>query len=117
MSRVALTIAACTSLLATAGMISEHWWEDWYGEDFFLTGQEVYFFAMCVGWVLYVIFSLSEHRRFNIDKLLAELDGFDPRSGIVLLAATNRPEVLDPALKRAGRFDREIVVDGQRRMI
>jgi cell division protease FtsH len=43
--------------------------------------------------------------------LLTELDGFDPREGIVLLAATNRPEILDPALLRAGRFDRQVVVD------
>jgi cell division protease FtsH len=40
-----------------------------------------------------------------------ELDGFDPRSGVVLLAATNRPEILDPALLRAGRFDRQVLVD------
>ena len=42
---------------------------------------------------------------------MAELDGFDPSSGLVLLGATNRPEVLDPALLRAGRFDRQILVD------
>jgi cell division protease FtsH len=47
----------------------------------------------------------------TLNQLLAELDGFDPTSGIVLLAATNRPEVLDPALLRAGRFDRQILVD------
>ncbi len=47
----------------------------------------------------------------TLNQLLNELDGFDPRQGIVLLAATNRPEVLDPALLRAGRFDRQIVVD------
>ncbi len=58
------------TVLATAGMICEHWWEDWYGEDFFLTGQEVYFFAMCVAWTLYVMFSLAEKRVFNIDKML-----------------------------------------------
>ena len=45
------------------------------------------------------------------DELLAELDGFDPSSGLVLLGATNRPEILDPALLRAGRFDRQILVD------
>src|SRR5207244_2256426 len=44
-------------------------------------------------------------------QLLAELDGFDPREGVVLLAATNRPEILDPALLRAGRFDRQILAD------
>lgn len=43
--------------------------------------------------------------------MLSELDGFDPRRGIVLLSATNRPEILDPALLRAGRFDRQILVD------
>jgi cell division protease FtsH len=47
----------------------------------------------------------------TLNQLLAELDGFDPRDGIVLLAATNRPEILDPALMRAGRFDRRVVVD------
>ena len=52
-----------------------------------------------------------DEKEQTLNQLLNELDGFDPRSGIVLLAATNRPEVLDPALKRAGRFDREIVVD------
>ena len=40
-----------------------------------------------------------------------ELDGFDSRAGLVLLAATNRPEILDPALLRAGRFDRQVLVD------
>ena len=44
-------------------------------------------------------------------QLLAELDGFDPKGGVVLLAATNRPEILDPALLRAGRFDRQVLVD------
>jgi len=43
--------------------------------------------------------------------LLAELDGFDPSVGVILLAATNRPEILDPALLRAGRFDRQVLVD------
>src|SRR6516225_9818105 len=47
----------------------------------------------------------------TLNQLLAELDGFDPASGLVLLAATNRPEVLDPALLRAGRFDRQVLVD------
>ena len=44
-------------------------------------------------------------------QLLAELDGFDPSTGVVLLAATNRPEILDPALLRAGRFERQVLVD------
>lgn len=52
-----------------------------------------------------------DEKEQTLNQLLNELDGFDPREGIVLLAATNRPEVLDPALKRAGRFDRQIVVD------
>ncbi len=47
----------------------------------------------------------------TLNQLLVELDGFDPSSGIVLLAATNRPEILDPALLRAGRFDRQVLVD------
>ncbi len=52
-----------------------------------------------------------DEKEQTLNQLLAELDGFDPRSGIVILAATNRPEILDPALLRAGRFDRQIVVD------
>jgi cell division protease FtsH len=47
----------------------------------------------------------------TLNQLLAELDGFDPSGGLVLLAATNRPEILDPALLRAGRFDRQVLVD------
>lgn len=52
-----------------------------------------------------------DEKEQTLNQLLAELDGFDPREGIVLLAATNRPEILDPALLRAGRFDRQVVVD------
>jgi cell division protease FtsH len=52
-----------------------------------------------------------DEKEQTLNQLLAELDGFDPRDGIVLLAATNRPEILDPALMRAGRFDRQVVVD------
>src|SRR6185437_12133798 len=52
-----------------------------------------------------------DEKEQTLNQLLAELDGFDPRSGVILLAATNRPEVLDPALLRAGRFDRQILVD------
>jgi cell division protease FtsH len=52
-----------------------------------------------------------DERAHTLNQLLVELDGFDPREGIVLLAATNRPEILDPALLRAGRFDRQITVD------
>ena len=53
----------------------------------------------------------NDEKEQTLNQLLAELDGFDPRVGIVLLAATNRPEVLDPALLRAGRFDRQVVMD------
>ncbi len=53
----------------------------------------------------------NDEKEQTLNQLLAELDGFDPSSGFVLLAATNRPEVLDPALLRAGRFDRQILVD------
>lgn len=52
-----------------------------------------------------------DEKEQTLNQLLAELDGFDSSSGIVLLAATNRPEVLDPALLRAGRFDRQVLVD------
>jgi cell division protease FtsH len=52
-----------------------------------------------------------DEKEQTLNQLLVELDGFDPASGIVLLAATNRPEILDPALLRAGRFDRQILVD------
>ena len=52
-----------------------------------------------------------DEKEQTLNQLLVELDGFDPRSGIVLLAATNRPEILDPALLRAGRFDRQVLVD------
>ena len=53
----------------------------------------------------------NDEKEQTLNQLLAELDGFDPSRGIVLLAATNRPEVLDPALLRAGRFDRHVVID------
>lgn len=53
----------------------------------------------------------NDEKEQTLNQLLAELDGFDPTVGIVLLAATNRPEILDPALMRAGRFDRQVVVD------
>lgn len=56
-------------------------------------------------------FGGNDEKEQTLNQLLAELDGFDPREGVVLLAATNRPEILDPALLRAGRFDRQIVVE------
>jgi cell division protease FtsH len=52
----------------------------------------------------------SDEREQTLNQLLAEMDGFDQASGVVVLAATNRPDVLDPALRRPGRFDREILV-------
>ncbi len=52
-----------------------------------------------------------DEKEQTLNQLLAELDGFDPASGIVLIGATNRPEILDPALLRAGRFDRQVLVD------
>jgi cell division protease FtsH len=53
----------------------------------------------------------NDEREQTLNQLLSEMDGFDPNTGVILLAATNRPEVLDPALRRPGRFDRQIVVD------
>ena len=52
-----------------------------------------------------------DEREQTLNQLLTEMDGFDPSSGVIVMAATNRPEVLDKALLRAGRFDRQIVVD------
>jgi cell division protease FtsH len=52
-----------------------------------------------------------DEKEQTLNQLLSELDGFDTRAGMVLLAATNRPEILDPALLRAGRFDRQVLVD------
>jgi cell division protease FtsH len=52
-----------------------------------------------------------EEREQTLNQLLVEMDGFDPRVGVILMAATNRPEILDPALLRAGRFDRQVLVD------
>jgi len=52
-----------------------------------------------------------DEKEQTLNQLLSELDGFDPSIGVILLAATNRPEILDPALLRAGRFDRQVLVD------
>jgi cell division protease FtsH len=52
-----------------------------------------------------------DEKEQTLNQLLSEMDGFDSRSGLVILAATNRPEILDPALLRAGRFDRQVLVD------
>ncbi|MDO8404737.1 MULTISPECIES: ATP-dependent zinc metalloprotease FtsH [Pseudomonas] len=56
-------------------------------------------------------FGGNDEKEQTLNQLLAELDGFDPREGVVLLAATNRPEILDPALLRAGRIDRQLLID------
>jgi cell division protease FtsH len=52
-----------------------------------------------------------DEREQTLNQLLVEMDGFDPQIGVILMAATNRPEILDPALLRPGRFDRQILVD------
>jgi cell division protease FtsH len=54
---------------------------------------------------------MHEEREQTLNQLLVEMDGFDPRVGVIILAATNRPEILDQALLRAGRFDRQVLVD------
>ena len=53
----------------------------------------------------------NDEREQTLNQLLAEMDGFDGQKGVVLLAATNRPESLDPALLRPGRFDRRVPVE------
>jgi cell division protease FtsH len=52
-----------------------------------------------------------DEREQTLNQLLVEMDGFDPKVGVILMAATNRPEILDPALLRPGRFDRQVLVD------
>lgn len=56
-------------------------------------------------------FGGHDEKEQTLNQLLAEMDGFDTGSGVIILAATNRPEILDPALLRAGRFDRQVLVD------
>jgi cell division protease FtsH len=56
-------------------------------------------------------FGGNDEREQTLNQLLTEMDGFEANTGVILLAATNRPEVLDPALRRPGRFDRQVVVD------
>ncbi|UTD13787.1 ATP-dependent metallopeptidase FtsH/Yme1/Tma family protein [Treponema denticola] len=56
-------------------------------------------------------YSSNDEREQTLNQLLVEMDGFDNKTGLILLAATNRPDVLDPALLRPGRFDRQVVVD------
>jgi cell division protease FtsH len=58
-----------------------------------------------------ITFGGHDEREQTLNQLLAEMDGFDPRTGVIIMAATNRPEVLDQALLRPGRFDRMVVVD------
>ncbi|KAB8332592.1 ATP-dependent metallopeptidase FtsH/Yme1/Tma family protein [Scytonema tolypothrichoides VB-61278] len=53
----------------------------------------------------------NDEREQTLNQLLTEMDGFDANTGVIIIAATNRPEVLDPALRRPGRFDRQVVVD------
>ncbi|MBN2618272.1 MAG: ATP-dependent zinc metalloprotease FtsH [Spirochaetales bacterium] len=55
--------------------------------------------------------STNDEREQTLNQLLVEMDGFDTQTGVILLAATNRPEILDPALLRPGRFDRQVLVD------
>jgi cell division protease FtsH len=57
------------------------------------------------------VYGGNSEKEQTLNQLLVELDGFDPTIGVILLAATNRPEMLDPALLRAGRFDRQVLVD------
>jgi cell division protease FtsH len=57
------------------------------------------------------VLSSHDEREQTLNQLLAEMDGFDPNKGVIIMAATNRPEILDPALLRPGRFDRQVLVD------
>src|SRR2546428_9856788 len=57
------------------------------------------------------MFGGHDEREQTLNQMLAEMDGFDSRTALIVLAATNRPEILDPALMRPGRFDRQVLVD------
>ena len=57
------------------------------------------------------VLSSHDEREQTLNQLLAEMDGFDPNQGVIIMAATNRPEILDAALLRPGRFDRQVLVD------
>jgi cell division protease FtsH len=52
-----------------------------------------------------------DEREQTLNQLLVEMDGFETNKGVIIMAATNRPEILDPALLRPGRFDRQVLVD------
>ena len=67
--------------------------------------------SICSTYLKVALGGGSDEREQTLNQILAEMDGFDPRQAIIVLAATNRPDVLDPALLRPGRFDRQIVVD------
>src|SRR5205814_7192111 len=56
-------------------------------------------------------FAGHDEREQTLNQLLSEMDGFDAKKGLIIMAATNRPEILDPALLRPGRFDRQVLVD------
>ncbi len=58
----------------------------------------------------------NDEKEQTLNQLLAEMDGFDPSEGVIMLAATNRPEILDPALLRAGRFDRQVMLNNPDQM-
>ncbi len=60
--------------------------------------------------------SINDKREHTLNQLLVEMDGFEPNSGVIILSATNRPDVLDPALLRPGRFERQVVLDAPDRL-